>query len=158
MPERRRYPIFLDGTLSSAQSSRLGNINSQPRVPSTFYAIFGFALVASIVLVLIFGKYIKHVAASGTIVPADGLLTLKSPITGTITNIYTKSGTSLKKGASIFSIANGAESPTVGLIPATVGQSLHAEMAIEQSTLAALRTNRLLNAPVWTVAARPEVC
>ncbi|MGE0047754.1 MAG: hypothetical protein AB7T01_02305 [Acidithiobacillus sp.] len=64
------------------------------------YAWAAFALVVGILLVLFFGHYTRHLPVSGMLVPSQGLLSVTSPLSGTVEKVLVRANQSVQAGTS----------------------------------------------------------
>ncbi len=160
--EDRSYDLFRGEVISNQTNYWLGT--SRLPVPKwhRIYVMLGIIIILAVSAILLFGRYIKHLEASGQLMPTKGLLNLRSPITGKITAIFVRSGQHLDTQAQVFAITSGIESPAIGDITTAIDRSLHAEIDIANSEYASadskkrVRETGLRNRLVFLKAQIPQ--
>lgn len=76
--------LFRPEALSSRRNKFAGTVIVQTPVSTWLFAIVGLLLVLAAALMVIFGKYTRHVSVKGQLVPAHGLTQIISPTAGTV--------------------------------------------------------------------------
>ena len=93
----------------------------------TWSALF---LTSTILGVLIFGHYTRHLHVSGILVPSRGLLSVTTPISGTVQKVMIRSGQLVSLGSPLISISRNLDSPSVGPVNTIVQNALTDEQSI----------------------------
>ena len=142
--DERSSNLFRAEAISKHKNHWLGT--SRLAIPAwhRVYAMLGIIVILAVIAILIFGRYIKHIEATGMLVPARGLLNLKSPITGKITVIFVKSGQHVNTQDQVFAITSGIENPAIGDIATAVDHSLRAEIDITNSELKSADSKKIV--------------
>lgn len=113
----------------------LGPIHLGSPVHHHVYAWTALALVTGILLILFLGHYTRNLPVSGTLVPSAGLLSVTSPLSGTVEKVLVHTNQSVQSGTPLLHIASNLYSPKVGLVNTLIEQSLSGEEAILHQNL-----------------------
>ncbi|WP_077273681.1 HlyD family secretion protein [Acidithiobacillus thiooxidans] len=113
----------------------LGPIQLGSPVHHRIYAWSALILVISVFLILIFGRYTRHLSVSGTLMPSQGLLSVTSPLAGTVAKVLVRPNQSVQAGTPLLDITSNLDSPKVGMVNTLIEQSLNEEEAILQRNL-----------------------
>ncbi|WP_414041217.1 HlyD family secretion protein [Acidithiobacillus sp. M4-SHS-6] len=113
----------------------LGPIQLGSPVHHHVYAWTALALVTGILLILFLGHYTRNLPVSGTLVPSAGLLSVTSPLSGTVEKVLVHTNQSVQAGTPLLHIASNLYSPRVGLVNTLIEQSLSGEEAILHQNL-----------------------
>ncbi len=127
---------FHQTTVHKTNAVWLGPIHLGSPVHHHVYTWTAFILVTGILLVLFLGHYTRHLPVSGTLVPSEGLLSVTSPLSGTVEKVLVRTNQSVQAGTPLLSIASNLYSPKVGMVNTLIEQSLSGEEAILRRNLA----------------------
>lgn len=132
-------PLFRKEVTDRSKYRWFGEVQLATPTPHWLYFSAACVAILGIAVILVYGRYTKHIEATGTLVPKGGLLTLKAPITGVVTSIFVESGDIISGDDRILSVAKNTDSPSVGRISAAVENALVEQMMIAERGLVALR-------------------
>lgn len=63
-------------------------------------------ITSATLLFFIFGSYTKYETSTGELIPKEGMLTISSPIAGTVTDIFITEGEEVKKGDKLLEVSS----------------------------------------------------
>lgn len=128
--------LFRPEVLREQQGSWLGIVRVATPVSHWVYATLAFSIAGAVVLFLIFGYYTQRETVSGELVPSAGLLSVSTPISGTVEQVFVQDGQKVKKGQKLAVVSGDHASPALGLVDVLIAQSLKNQDSILHDDLA----------------------
>lgn len=128
-------PLFRPQALQANRYRNLGSVSvSTPPYRWLVVSLVG-VLTASIVTFLVVGSYTRRERVVGELLPSGGLLSVASPIAGTMSRLEINEGDVIPKGASI-GVISGEVSTALGATHETIALQLRQERARLEDNLA----------------------
>lgn len=128
--------LFRQEVVKEKQGSWLGIVRLATPVSHWVYTVLAFFIACAVFLYLIFGYYTQRETVSGELVPSTGLLSVSTPISGTVEKVFVQDGENVKSGQELAVISGDHASPALGLVDVMIAQSLKNQESILKDNLA----------------------
>lgn len=116
--------LFRKEVLDERRGQRLGGISLQPPTFGWIFLCAGMLVVASILGLLIFGRYTRHERAEGTLVPVGGIQHIAPAQSGMVTRILVTEGSQVHAGQALLEVSGEQDSATLGETHSAVAAQL----------------------------------
>jgi membrane fusion protein len=107
-------PLFRKEVLTARHDEWLGDVIVRSPKYAWLWAIISVLVIAGLFLFVLLGSYKRHETVSGMLVPVDGLIALRAPGNGVITNLPIRIGQSVGAGETLVEISGDQESLELG--------------------------------------------
>ncbi|MFA5630677.1 MAG: HlyD family efflux transporter periplasmic adaptor subunit [Porticoccaceae bacterium] len=121
--------LFRAEALSSQNSAHLGRVLIHQPWGYTVAATVSGILILLVISFAWFGTYTRKTTVSGLLVPAEGVLRLTAPGTGTLSQVNVTEGQRVEAGDRLF-ILSGERLSSSGGVQESIGKQLHRRLAI----------------------------
>lgn len=107
-------PLFRPEALEAQQSNSDWGVSIATPLPYTAWAIGSVVFILAIGFCGYFGSYQRREHATGMLMPDAGLVTVKAPSSGYITQLSTREGNAVVPEKSIMTLSGELDSASLG--------------------------------------------
>lgn len=125
--------LFRPEALAAKRGEWLGTIQLAAPLSGWVLSAVALALAAALIAFLAFGHYTRRERVSGQLLPVEGLLSVGSPNSGTVTQVLVHEGASVHRGDALVEVSGELDSAALGGTRALVS----AQLRVQRSRLEA---------------------
>ncbi|ULU25287.1 HlyD family secretion protein [Dyella terrae] len=106
--------LFRKEVMAARQHGWLGSVRIQPPRLGWFFLALGMLTVLMILIIMTEAHYTRHQQVEGSLVPAEGLLTLAPTAPGIVTRVLVREGDAVSAGQPLLEISGEQVSASLG--------------------------------------------